>query len=300
LLIDAVRLIPKPPYRIGPLDVLGIQVTNTLPGAPIAGLYSVDPSGGINLGYTYGAPLLTGLTLEEAKTTIEKHLKGKIAPPFEVTVVLASYRALQLVRGEHLVRPDGTVSLGTYGTVLVDGLTIEEAKQAIETQLSNTLLNPEISLDVAGFNSKVFYVITDGAGNGEAVVRLPCQGKESVLDAVSFIGGLPPVASRKRIWVARPAPSDLGCVQTLPVDWIGITQRGETETNYQLLPGDRLYVKAAPLIAADNYLNRFVTPVERIFGVTLLGKTTELAFEQTRSGTTGGGTGSGTTTPTVP
>ena len=31
--------------------------------------------------------------------------------------------------------------------------------------------------------------------------------------------------------------------QTLSVDWQAITQRGETATNYQILPGDRVYVK---------------------------------------------------------
>jgi hypothetical protein len=30
--------------------------------------------------------------------------------------------------------------------------------------------------------------------------------------------------------------------QILPVDWNGITRAGNTRTNYQLLPGDRLYV----------------------------------------------------------
>ena len=36
LFIDAVRLIPKPPYRIEPLEVLLINVTDTLPNQPIS------------------------------------------------------------------------------------------------------------------------------------------------------------------------------------------------------------------------------------------------------------------------
>src|SRR5262249_8522127 len=150
LLNDAIRLIPRPPYRVEPLDTLGIQVTNTLPNAPISGIYGVEPDGAVNLGFTYGAVNLLGQTLPEARASINRHCKGKLKPPFEVTVVLSESRALQQIRGEHLVRPDGTVSLGTYGSVFVDGLTIAQAKEAIESHLSRFLLNPEISLDVAG------------------------------------------------------------------------------------------------------------------------------------------------------
>jgi hypothetical protein len=61
-----------------------------------------------------------------------------------------------------------------------------------------------------------------------------------------------------------------------------------TATNYQVLPGDRIYVKAAPLISADTYLARFIAPLERILGFTLLGRSTVGAFE---SGGLGGGNG---------
>jgi polysaccharide export outer membrane protein len=291
LILDAVRLVPRPPYRIEALDILGIQVTNTLPNEPIVGLFSVEPAGTVNLGFSYGAVKVGGQTIDEAKNTIHQHMKTKLKPPFEVTVVLAEFRAMQLIRGEHLVRPDGTVSLGMFGNVPVDGLTIPEAKATIEMYLSNFLQKPEVSVDVAGFNSRVYYVITDGAGVGEPVVRLPSTGKETVLDAISMIGGLPPVASRK-IWIARPAPSELHREQTLPVDWVGITQRGETATNYQILPGDRIYVKADPLFTLDSYMARIIAPVERAFGVTLLGNATLRAFQfSTGSGSSTGGFG---------
>src|SRR3954447_6578998 len=51
LLIDAVRVVPRPPYHIEPLDTLAILVTETLPQQPIQGLYAVEPEGTINLGF---------------------------------------------------------------------------------------------------------------------------------------------------------------------------------------------------------------------------------------------------------
>src|SRR5690349_15328149 len=44
LQIDAVRVIPKFPYKLRLLDSLVIQVTGTLPDAPIGGTFVIEPS----------------------------------------------------------------------------------------------------------------------------------------------------------------------------------------------------------------------------------------------------------------
>jgi protein involved in polysaccharide export with SLBB domain len=146
---------------------------------------------------------------------------------------------------------------------------------------------------VSGYNSKVYYVITDGGGYGEQVIRLPITGNETVLDAVSQINGLSAVSSRHHIWVARPVPADLHSELVLPVDWIGITQHGNTATNYQLIPGDRVYVRAQSLITLDTQIARIISPVERIFGITLLGASTYQTVNNAGN-RTNTGTGSGT------
>jgi len=75
-------------------------------------------------------------------------------------------------------------------------------------------------VDVSGFNSSVYYVITDRPGQGELVVRVPVTGNETVLDAMAQIYGLPATASKKRIWLSRPVPADAGCEQ-IPADRLG-------------------------------------------------------------------------------
>ncbi|MER3415696.1 MAG: ABC transporter substrate-binding protein [Gemmataceae bacterium] len=194
-----------------------------------------------------------------------------VEPPDILLVESLTSLPEQQVSGEHLVRPDGTIHLGMYGSVYVAGLTLDEVKKAVERQLSKYVKDPQVVVDVLAYNSKVYYVITDGAGYGEQVFRLPATGNETVLDAISQVGGLPAVASKKRIWIARPSPSDLGCDQILPVDWEAITQGGSTATNYQILPGDRIYVHSDHMIRFDTWVAKMVTPFERMFGFTLLG-----------------------------
>jgi polysaccharide export outer membrane protein len=270
LYIDAIRIVPRPPYRIEALDILLIQVAEALPNQPIAGPFSVGPDGTVNLGYSYGTVRIAGLTLEQAAVIIRNQLSRVLRDP-QVAVALAQFRGVQQTRGEHLVGQDGTITLGTYGCVNVTGLTLHQAKLAIERHLSRFLLNPEISLSVAAYNSKVYYVVIDGGGFGQQVFRFPITGNETVLDAISQINGLPPIASTKKMWLARPAPAGHGCYQMLPIDWHAVVQAADPTTNYQVFPGDRIYVKANCLLAINNYLGQFLAPIEQAFGVTLLG-----------------------------
>jgi len=260
LLVDAVKVVPKAPYRIEPLDVLSVQASGTLDDAPIAETYSVESSGVINLGPAYGSVAVVGLTLEEATEAIRVHLETILRSP-DVGVSLVQSAGEQQIVGEHLVGPDGTVNLGTYGTVYVANMSVAEAKAAIEEHLSEDLEDPEVSIDIFAYNSKVYYVIAEGSGSGDQVSRFPITGNETVLDAVSQLGGLNPNSSN-RMWIARPAPHQAGYEQILPVNWQDIVQGGSTTTNYQLLPGDRLFVSEDKVQALAIMVQTLTAPIE--------------------------------------
>src|SRR5207253_3031295 len=226
----------------------------------------------VDLGPEYGSVAVEGLPLKDAKAAIEKHLvdEAGLAEP-KVAVSLPNVNGKQLISAEHLIRPDGTVSLGVYGSVYVNGMTLDEVKAAVEEHLSKFIHNPEIDVDVLAYNSKVIYIIADGGGSGESVVRVPFTGNETVLDVMSQVDGLSEVAAKNNLWVARPGPHGSQVAQKMPIDWRGITQDAVTTTNYQLLPGDRIYIKADPLIAADSFIAKVTVPISRMFGFTLLG-----------------------------
>jgi polysaccharide export outer membrane protein len=156
----------------------------------------------------------------------------------------------QPISGQFLVRPDGTVGLGLWGSVSVTGLTVEKAGEAIRTHLAKfrPQASPEdlrVVVDVLAYNSKFCYVIADCPDHGgERVIRLPVTGSETVLDAIAGVDGLTAAARQKsvRVFVRRTAS---GGEQVLPVDWAGIVRDGVTATNYQLRSGDRVYVTRA-------------------------------------------------------
>ena len=74
------------------------------------------------------------------------------------------------------MRPDGTVGLGIYGQVHVAGMTLVEIRQAVESHLSQYLAEPIVSVDVVAYNSKVYYIVMDGGGYGEQMVRVAVHG----------------------------------------------------------------------------------------------------------------------------
>lgn len=283
LFLDMIRMVPRPPYRVEPLEALVVTVTDTLPNQPIAGPFVVSPEGTINLGFSYGTVYVGNMTIDQIQNAIRTHLTRVLRNP-QVTVALAQIRGMQQVRGETLVRPDGTIHLGVYGSVYVAGLSLGQVKCVVEKHLSEYFLNPQVSVDVFAYNSRAIYVIIDGGHLGQQVIPIPSTGNETVLDAISKVQGLAPVSSKKRIWIARPSPVNMGCNQVLPVDWRAITEGGSTGTNYQLFPGDRVYVGAQPLIAFDNWLSIVLAPVERILGVTFLGVNTWQAFSNGGNG----------------
>ena len=289
LLIEAYKGVPKPPHKIEPLDVLALQLADPVPNEPLQGLFTVDSDGTINLGLTYGGSIrVVGLTVPEAKLAIEKLLVvSKLKDP-KVTLNLAQTRSVQRISGTHLVRADGSIGLGSYGSVSVTGKSLAEVKKAVEVHLSQYLLDPEVSVEVQGFNSKLVYVVLDGGGSGQSVVRLPCTGNETVLDAIAQVNGLTSVSSTHRIWVARPAPCG-AAPQILPVNWNAVVGQADTSTNYQLLPGDRVFVAAQPMVRIDTYFGRAIAPLERLLGVILLGNGTVRSLNGQGNNFGGGG-----------
>lgn len=292
LLIEAVHNLRPADAIINAGEPLIVQVNRTIPIGQqetrvgqqfkqINGIYVIGTDGYLNLGPEYGKVLAAEQNLEEIQRRVETHLQRILTDP-QVLVTLPNPQNKQVVAGQHLVRMDGTVGLGIYGSVYVNGMTRDEAKRTVELHLAQHIHNPQVSLDVLAYNSKKYYVVVDGGGAGEQVVPLPSTGNETVLDAIASIQGLPSVASKADIWIARPAP---GCStdQILPVEWNAIVQGAQTETNYQVLPGDRVYVKADKMIAFSTHMAKFTAPFERLFGFALLGNGTVRTFQLGRS-----------------
>jgi protein involved in polysaccharide export with SLBB domain len=143
--------------------------------------------------------------------------------------------------GDQPVLLDGTISLGRYGQLQVAGKTIPEienlVRASVRTEGKDAKDPGPITVRVVSRQSKVYYVL--GEVNSPGSFQL--NGRETVLDGIIAAGGLTGSASRTNIILSRPTLPD-HCRIVLPVCYRQIVQLGDTTTNYQLAPGDRIFV----------------------------------------------------------
>jgi protein involved in polysaccharide export with SLBB domain len=247
-------------YRIRPPDVLLIDSLKGLVNAPVNGPYTVRPDGTVGISI-YGAAPVAGLTIEEAKPIIARTIFSKMAQePYPD-------------RDEKgIIRKDK------------DGKPIMVTPPTFEDVLK------DLNVNILAYNSSFYYVIVEAAGLGEQVYRFPVTGNETVLDGISLIGGLQLYSSPNRIWLARknggPATPTPGHDAILPVNWKAITRSGDMNTNWQVMPGDRIFVSADPVRRFSNNLAKFLEAPKEILGITLLGSQT---VNSLRSGSVSGG-----------
>jgi protein involved in polysaccharide export with SLBB domain len=164
------------------------------------------------------------------------------------------------VPSDQTILPDGKIDLGLYGRVQVAGKSIEQVEAQVQAVVQAKTANAgPINVRLVGRNSKVYYVL----GQVNAPGSFPLQGRETVLDGIVSAGGLNARASRNNIILSRPTVPE-GCRVVLPVCYRQIVQLGDTTTNYQLQPGDRIYVPAMTfwetLLGEDKASKKECTP----------------------------------------
>ncbi|WP_422930340.1 polysaccharide biosynthesis/export family protein [Singulisphaera sp. PoT] len=267
-----------------------------------------------------------------AKTNLPREFQKVAMPDYVVEppdiLIVEVLEALpgRPITNERLVRPDGKISLGFYGEVEVVGLTTTQIKEKIVLHLRKYLTDEALGLwkldegdmedpkddkmvpvepkdsnhvfvDIAAYNSKVYYVQGDVAAPG----RMPITGNETVLDAIQYAGGLLATAAPQNIRLVRPAPPGACCEQTLPVNLAAIVNGGDPTTNYQIMPGDRLMVFRDPIVRTTIFIDRLAAPFQTVVNSVLQ---YSFAARSAKSINTplfsGSSTTSSTTAPTQP
>jgi protein involved in polysaccharide export with SLBB domain len=238
--VEAIDLVPKAPYKLRTFDVVQLNVVGTPPDDPITGLFALEPGGDIQLGGVYGSVKIGGMSTDEVQEVVTKHLEsGGITDPI-VSVKLARMGDMQQIVGNHTVGPDGYITLRSYGRVKVNGLTVDESRDAIVFHLSKYLENPQVIVKVEMMASKKYYVVLKGAKFGERVIMFPCKGSDTVMDAIANMEGL--VDTECSIKHVRPRENGEPVVTPLTWEKVIFSKSGFGD-NLQLLPGDRLVLE---------------------------------------------------------
>lgn len=194
------------------------------------------------------APKVAPVARELCKTVPSSYV---LEPGDTVLIETIRFDSPLRFAADQVIQPDGTVDLGKYGRIVVAGQRLEDVESCIEgivnadaeliTALEEANIEgPErVNVRLIDPQGSQFYVLGAVSSPG----AYPYAGRETVLDAILAAGGLSDNARRCEIILSRPSP--IGeCRTVLPVCWDNIVQLGDTTTNYQLMPGDRIFVPA--------------------------------------------------------
>jgi protein involved in polysaccharide export with SLBB domain len=187
------------------------------------------------------APVPAPVSRELAMELLPAHV---VVPGDTLLVQPVEFDAPLRLPPDQPVQPDGTIDLGLYGRPLVAGATLAEVEKivrdAINAKEKKTL---PITVRLLSRPGEVFYVL----GEVNAPGAFPVTGNDTVLSAITLAGGPTRKASRENVVLSRPTVPD-GCRIVYPVCYTNIVQLGDTTTNYQLRPGDRIFVASKGML----------------------------------------------------
>jgi protein involved in polysaccharide export with SLBB domain len=171
---------------------------------------------------------------ELAKQVLPVHY---LQPGDELLVEAVNGESEIRIPADQQVAADGSLDLGKFGRLIVASLTLEQTEHLIYEAIA-AAENVDVSVNVRLIQPiHRYYVVGEVNSPG----AYPLTGYETVLDGIMTAGGLTSRASACDTLLARPS-DPCSCRVTLPVCYRAITQLGDTTTNYQLRPGDRIFV----------------------------------------------------------
>lgn len=160
------------------------------------------------------------------------------------------YGRPQLTRPQVAVAPDGTVSYLSAASVAVRGLTVEEARHAIEADLAEVYRNPRLILTPIELASNSYTVIGMVRLTGVFALDSPITLVEAMARAGGTESGLfdrryVDLADLDRSFIIREG-------RRLPVDFRKLLLHGDMSHNIALAPGD--YIQIASALANHYYV----------------------------------------------
>jgi polysaccharide biosynthesis/export protein len=174
----------------------------------------------------------------------------RVEPGDGLLVLPADLDSKVRLPADQTILADGSIDLGRYGRLIVAGKTVPEIEAEVLAAVKKVETAEDVGfIDVRLVNrqSKVFYVLGEVTTPG----RFPLTGNETVLDGILVAGGMNDRSSWRDIILVRPSADGTG--QVMRVDYGRIVRLGQIGTNYQLLPGDRIYVGSRHVL--DMFFN---------------------------------------------
>ena len=136
----------------------------------------------------------------------------------------------------YTVRPDGKLNFPLVGEIDVNGLTVFEFTNLLTKELSEYIINPMITVNVAKLGTTRVFVLGEVKNQGMHELTK----SHRVLDALGAAGGFTEKSAKKNIFLVRNRGTSQENVQKLNI--LNYIKKGDMSQNLVLHEGDCLFL----------------------------------------------------------
>jgi polysaccharide export outer membrane protein len=157
--------------------------------------------------------------------------------------------------GYFVVGPEGHIQYNWCGDIKAEGLTKEELKALLTEKLAEYVRYPEVSVAIVEYNSKAVYIV--GSVNNPG--KYPMKGDHIELRDALVLAGLPTDTSAlSRAKIVRETEDGPVDIQ---VNLKDLLYKGQMDKNFELLPGDIVYVPMSRFVKTTDVMSQTLGPV---------------------------------------
>ena len=149
----------------------------------------------------------------------------------------------------YTVRPDGKLNFPLVGEIDVNGLTVYEFTQLLTKELSEYIINPKITVNVAKLGTTRVFVMGEVSKQGMHELTK----SHRVLDALGAAGGFTQKAAKKDIYLVRNGVREEDRVRKLNI--LNYMKKGDLSQNLVLQEGDCLFLTSNHKLTLGNILS---------------------------------------------
>ena len=165
------------------------------------------------------------------------------------------------VSGNFILNSEGKIQYQFVGDIQLSGLTKEEAEPIIVKALEKYIINPEVTIQIVEYNSKVVYVVGEVGLPGKVYMR---GNTITVRDAL-LAAGLPQLTAATES-ATLFTPSADGKVVLRKVNVRDLLYKGDLRQNYVMRPGDTIYLPATLWAKVARFINPVTQPIGQAAG----------------------------------
>lgn len=147
------------------------------------------------------------------------------------------------------VAPDGNISVPLVGELVVTGLTYPELIDALESALSDYLVEPSVAVNIVSVSNQKVFIL--GEVQNPAVLQI--ANEMTILEALIRTGGIHQDSRTDNVLLIR---GNLDSPELFLVDVKAIYASGDMSQLVQLQRGDIVYVPAKTITNVERFFRR--------------------------------------------